>query len=111
MEEKWLQEVSEKIKKKMLPVVKRNVGKIPYKAINGIYNDCSGDMVNWWTNGFWGGLMWLMYNATGNEEYKKTALKQESLLDEAFKNYDGLHHDVGFMKSQQRYWKINWMQY
>ena len=41
--------------------------------------------------------MWLMYNETGNEEYKKTALLQEKLLDEAFGNYDGLHHDVGFM--------------
>jgi len=41
--------------------------------------------------------MWLMYNATANEEYKKTAQMQEKILDKAFENYDGLHHDVGFM--------------
>ena len=44
-EQKWLQEVSEKIKKKMLPVVKRNVGKIPYNTVDGVYNDFSGDRV------------------------------------------------------------------
>ena len=51
----------------------------------------------WWTNGFWGGMMWLMYNATGNEDYRLTAERHEELLDRAFEEYDGLHHDVGFM--------------
>ena len=96
MEEKWLQEVSEKIKKKMLPVVKRNVGKIPYKAINGIYNDCSGDMVNWWTNGFWGGILWQLYNATGQQIYKESAEVLEDKLDAVLMDPAGMDHDSGF---------------
>ena len=41
--------------------------------------------------------MWLMYNETGNEEYKITAETAEKLLDRAFEDIDELHHDVGFM--------------
>jgi unsaturated chondroitin disaccharide hydrolase len=47
--------------------------------------------VTWWTNGFWGGLNWLLYNATGKEDYKLTALESEKLLDAAFLDFDNLH--------------------
>ncbi len=41
--------------------------------------------------------MWIMYEQTGNEEYKKTALRSEELMDKAFADVSRLHHDVGFM--------------
>ena len=50
-----------------------------------------------WTSGFWGGLNIMMYNHTKNEEYLKTALRSEELLDEALMDFKGLYHDVGFM--------------
>lgn len=53
--------------------------------------------VQWWTNGFYAGLLWLLYSKTGNEIYKSTAKKQENMLDDAFILYDELNHDVGFM--------------
>jgi unsaturated chondroitin disaccharide hydrolase len=53
--------------------------------------------ISWWTNGFWSGLMWLMYVGTNNEIYKTTAENAEKLLDKAFEEYDKLNHDVGFM--------------
>ena len=95
-EQKWLQEVSEKIKKKMLPVVKRNAGKIPYNTVDGAYNDYSGDMVGWWTNGFWGGILWQMYNATGEDVYKVEAESLEEKLDAALLNWVAMDHDSGF---------------
>ena len=49
----WAQEVAKKIKEKELAVAKRNVGKVPYTAENGVFNDCSGKEIGWWTNGFW----------------------------------------------------------
>lgn len=55
------------------------------------------EFVQMWTNGFFGGMMWLMYNATKNNEFRLTAENQEKMLDDALVNYDGLHHDVGFM--------------
>ena len=51
--QKWAQEVAQKIKIKELEVAKRNRGKIPYTAENGAWNDCSGEKIGWWTNGFW----------------------------------------------------------
>lgn len=95
-EQKWLQEVSEKIKKKMLPVVKRNVGKIPYFTVDGKYNDLSGEKIGWWTNGFWGGILWQMYHATGEELYKKEALELEEKLDTVLMNWTMMDHDSGF---------------
>ena len=56
-----------------------------------------GKDITWWTNGFWGGLMWIMYNATKNEEYRITAEKSEELLKNAFNYVEEFHHDVGFM--------------
>ena len=95
-EKEWLQEVSEKIKKKMFPVVLRNRGKIPYNTVNGVYNDYSGDMVGWWTNGFWGGILWQMYHATGEEVYKTEAEALEEKLDAVFLNWAAMDHDSGF---------------
>jgi unsaturated chondroitin disaccharide hydrolase len=70
---------------------------MPYTTENGRYIASKKEGASWWTNGFYGGMMWLMYNATQKDIYKKAASKQEKLLDEALRGYDGLHHDVGFM--------------
>ena len=70
--------------------------KIPYTTVNGEHDD-KRDYIEWWTNGFWGGLMWLMYDATGNLEYRLTAEQNEEYLDAAFQDVEKLHHDVGFM--------------
>ena len=41
---------------------------------NGIHIDTiERNRRSWWTNGFWGGLNWLLYAYTKNEEYKTTA--------------------------------------
>ncbi len=65
--------------------------------MEGVHNDLKDKSSCWWTNGFWGGMNWLMYLGTGNEEYRKTAERSEILLDAALLNYKDLHHDVGFM--------------
>ncbi len=70
---------------------------IPYTAKNGRYTDMAKSKVSWWTNGFFAGLMWLMYEKFGNEEYKITAVRQQQLLDAAFCDYENLIHDTGFM--------------
>ena len=54
--QEWAQETAKKIKEKELEAAKRNRGKIPYTAENGVWNDCSGERIGWWTNGFWGGM-------------------------------------------------------
>ena len=93
----WIDRTWNKVDEKLKCVAVRSRNKIPYTTINGTHDNKCEDNVLWWTNGFWGGMMWLMYRATGNEEYKTTAIESESLLDDALKKYKELHHDVGFM--------------
>ena len=92
--QKWTDEIWSKIEKKLSVTAEEVRDFIPYTTENGKY---VSKHISWWTNGFHGGLMWLMYNATGKEAYKQTAIRQEELLDEAFKEGIELHHDVGFM--------------
>ncbi len=93
----WINETWEKIDRKLSKVALRSRAKLPYTAVNGVHDDKSQDKITWWTNGFWGGMMWLMYAETKNEEYRITAENSEKILDGAFKRYEELHHDVGFM--------------
>ncbi len=94
----WLDEVWEKTDKKLSRMAVKSRGKIPYTTTeDGEHNDYSINAPGWWTNGFWPGLMWLMYHGTGNEEYRKTAEISEELMDDALRDFDILHHDVGFM--------------
>ncbi|WP_141504256.1 glycoside hydrolase family 88 protein [Paenibacillus luteus] len=101
----WLSNVIDKITTKMDWVSEKSRNKIPYTTVNGVHDDRNVDNpsdnitdgINWWTNGFWGGMMWLMHHETGNEKYKAIANISEDMLDECFQQYDGLHHDVGFM--------------
>lgn len=93
----WIDATWEKVDKKLSRTAVKSRNKIPYTTINGEHDDRVSINPSCWTNGFWGGLMWLMYHETGNEEYRKTAERSEELLDSALKDYKSLHHDVGFM--------------
>ena len=94
----WIDAIWEKVDKKLSRTAVKSRNKIPYTTIDGVHDDKNGKSITGWTNGFWGGMMWLMYAATGNEEYRKTAERSEEWLDEALKQYKVLHHDVGFMR-------------
>lgn len=93
----WIDEVWEKVNNKLKKVAVESKTKIPYTTINGVHDNRAEGDIAWWTNGFWGGLMWLMYLDTKDELYKEVAEHNELLLDQALADYDGLHHDVGFM--------------
>ena len=93
----WINCTWEKIDRKMSRIAVKSYDKIPYTTINGVHNDRGRTEPDWWTNGFWGGMMWLLYKATGNEQYRKTAEHSEEILSEALKDFKKLHHDVGFM--------------
>ena len=93
----WVEQTIEKIKKKMFPVTERNKDKIPYTTKDGVFDDRSGpDGISWWTNGFWGGIMWQMYSLTKEELYKDAACRTEEKLDAVLMDAGGLDHDNGF---------------
>ena len=102
----WADGITEKIRKKMEWVSEKNKDKIPYTTgSNGDYDDkadegrgwANDDGLNWWTNGFWGGIMWLLYQDTSDERYMRIARMSEYKMEKCFDMYYGLHHDVGFM--------------
>ncbi len=94
---RWVDETLEKIKLKMAPVAERNKDKIPYTAVNGVFDDKSAPSdIAWWTNGFWGGIMWQMYDLTGDPLYKEAAENVEEKLDAVLTDPQGLDHDNGF---------------
>ena len=94
----WIDETWAKVEKKLKRVVGTAKYTIPSKTINGKYNDCSTEKaIGNWTNGFWPGIMWLMYDATGDEEFRESAEYGENALDMAQERFNCLHHDVGFM--------------
>lgn len=102
----WADSVLCRIREKMEWVSEKNKEKIPYQTDGkGNYDDKSDmgknwnvdDGLNWWTNGFWGGIMWLLYQDTGEEHYAQIARISEERMEQCFQDFYGLHHDVGFM--------------
>ena len=72
-------------------------GIIPYKSEGRRYAPSPFDGNSWWTGGFWPGLMWQLYHATGEAVYRDEALRTEELLTRELRAFDLLNHDVGFM--------------
>ena len=92
----YADEVLERIKLKMAEVAKRNAHKVPYITTDGKYDNRDGDRISWWTNGFWGGLMWEMEKLTGDRFYAELAEELEEKQDRNLLSYEGLDHDNGF---------------
>ena len=95
----FTQAAAEKLKAKMPCALEKAQGLdfIPYTVKDGAWQPGPFDGICWWTNGFWPGEMWAMYRMTGEEMYRAEAIRAEEMLDDAFRDYDHLHHDVGFM--------------
>lgn len=94
-EREWVNDIWEKLDRKRIIASEFAYDMLPYTTVDGVYVNSSSP--NIWTNGFWPGMMWLMYVGTGKEQYRKTAEHGEELLDAALREPWKLYHDVGFM--------------
>ena len=74
-----------------------DAGIIPYKSEGGRWIASPYDGNSWWTGGFWPGLMWQLYRATGEESFKTEARRVGGLLAAELRRFMWLNHDVGFM--------------
>ena len=91
----WIEETFKKIDAKMQVVAVRSRDVIADGVDeNHRHKNCNP---NGWTSGFWGGLNYLLYEYTKNEEYLKTARNIEEKMDAGLAKFELLHHDVGFM--------------
>lgn len=51
-----------------------------------------------WTSSFWTGMVWLAYELTGEEAFKKTGLQHTQSFRKRYEENDILdHHDIGFL--------------
>ena len=97
-DKQWVDATLEKLTNKVAKTALLFRDKIPYKTENGKYNDMFTFDPGWWTNGFYAGMLWLLYEKTGNEDFLKTARAQEEMLDKVLlHNFDRHDHDAGFM--------------
>jgi len=92
----WAQKALDQAAHKLKKVSERSAEKIPYTTVSGAHDDRSGRQIGWWTNGFWGGIMWQMYTLTGDERYRCIAEDNEKKLDVNLMAYEMLDHDNGF---------------
>ncbi|NQX60762.1 glycoside hydrolase family 88 protein [Paenibacillus qinlingensis] len=60
---------------------------------DGIYDDMRFD---WWTSGFWPGILWIMHEMTGKEHYKEAAWEWDGKFEQKSIQDNNFHHDVGF---------------
>lgn len=94
----WKSDLLCKIEAKIEAECDRLGERIPYRTENGLYKtDYAEKDIYWWTNGFWAGILWQMYHATGKPLYRQRAEAVEKTLDRALHGFMGLHHDIGFM--------------
>ena len=89
----WADQVIEKIRKKISWVSDKNREGIPYTTdMDGNYDNKADQEkkwdrengLNWWTNGFWGGIMWLLYQDTKDEKYAQIARVSEYQMEQCF---------------------------
>ncbi|WJH33801.1 glycoside hydrolase family 88 protein [Paenibacillus sp. CC-CFT747] len=92
--EEILPEVREALTAKVDRMIDQLKGKSPHVAkADGIYDDLRLD---WWTSGFWPGILWILYEQTGKEHYRKAAWDWDIRIEGKFAEDNNFHHDVGF---------------
>ena len=91
------------LKKKCLEKLEKTSARIkdsvPYTTTNGIYDDKSDEkQIKWWTNSFWAGLLWKLYEETGEEKYRLWAQGvEDKLANVLHTSFTSLDHDLGFL--------------
>lgn len=83
----------ELIGKKMEHMLVQIKDKSPHTSVSGVYDDMSLD---WWTSGFWPGMLWILFDMTKDGKYKEAAWDWDERIEQYFVKESSLHHDVGF---------------
>ena len=88
-------ELLARIYEKELHVAARSEDKIPYTAKDGVFDDYTFE-IDWWTNGFYAGLLWQLYGFRPDPLLSSRAAAIEQKLDAGFLHAAGMDHDSGF---------------
>ncbi|HEX7057648.1 MAG TPA: glycoside hydrolase family 88 protein [Bacilli bacterium] len=94
MTTEWWNEAWRQAHAKLSRSLERIGAGYPHASVNGKY---LLEEPHWWTAGFWPGMLWLLYEASGDEKFRETAEQCEAGLDRVISEYYKLDHDIGFM--------------
>lgn len=90
----WVNEAWEQTVLKVKRTSARIGANFPHASQGGAY---VLEPPHWWTAGFWPGLLWLLYEGSGEHNFRVIAEQCEQQLDAVLDGYDRLDHDLGFM--------------
>lgn len=93
----WAEDIWNKLAGKLEAECLRLGSIMPYVPVNGVYEDMGKRELTAWTNGFYSGMLWQMYHATGKTCFRQAAEGIEARLDQALASFTRLDHDVGFI--------------
>ncbi len=95
LNQEYIKDVLKRLEPKVDRMIEGIGSRSPHFAdASGVYDDRETD---WWTSGFWPGILWLMYDITGKEHYKTAAWHWDETLEPWLSHpTEGIHHDVGF---------------
>ncbi|GAB2699718.1 glycoside hydrolase family 88 protein [Paenibacillus thermoaerophilus] len=96
MEREQLQPVRmiERLDGKITRMIGQIGNRVPHVAKeDGVYDHTP---IDWWTSGFWPGMLWIMYDLTGKEHYREAAWGYDEALERRWLEPNRFHHDVGF---------------
>lgn len=93
----WLSSTLDGAVKKVARTVGRTRGNVCYSTQSGLYTNKGAEKTNWWTNGFYPGILWIMYENTLDQRYAQYAQELENKLAEGFSETETLDHDMGFL--------------
>lgn len=89
----YLKETWTSVQAKVDRMIEQLGDKSPHVSVSGVYDDMRLD---WWTSGFWPGILWILYDMTGREHYRNAAWDWDKRIEECFLKENNFHHDVGF---------------
>jgi len=92
-----IKKIKEKSIKKIANTAEYLKDALPYTTVNGRYNDESQERPWWWTNSFWAGILWQMFDETGEKVYADYAIGCEKKLEKVLYEYEADDHDLGFL--------------
>lgn len=92
---KVMAEIAAKLRRTMVPATQSD--QIPYESRDGHWVKAPYAGNSWWTAGFWPGLMWQLYAATGDAAFQQEAQRTDELLAQEMRKFYEMNHDVGFM--------------
>jgi len=66
-----------------------------HSSVDNFYPPCDNDQ---WTCGFWPGEIWLAYERTGDDDFRRSGdILVDSFLDRIRRKVEVDHHDMGFL--------------